>query len=638
MATQTAAGTAQAIGEYIDIGKLSPSPTNPRKRFYADSLDELAGSIADKGVIEPLIVRRGGEAYQKAKKNRDNALAIYQALENEINSREYSKAHEAFARAEGNDDGFEIVCGERRYRASQLAKLETVPCIVRELTDDEVLDIQIHENLHREDVHPMDEAYGYQFLLDKLQCTVAEVAARVGKSEKFVLSRLKLNSLIPEAQEDLENGHLLLTYALEIAKFSPDIQKLILDEAAYEQERHWESRKGNWYTPKKTERSPWPQFLQFINEKVLRLLSAAPFDLKATNLRKDGLACVSCPERTGANVGLFEDDQVDKKDSCLNPGCFTAKKQQHITNIRERVAHEASVKPKSIPLLVLDRGYSSDGDTSDVYPRTKLTIIGKKPCKDYYGEVSKVKCDKSITGVTISDGQLGLTYTVCLDDSGCKTHYGRKSSSSSSGSPAQSEKETEAEQKKRRERKEELIDIKVCEVVRLKVLRFASEKFSAKFSMQNMPDDFLNMLIAKMWTENGGTDGTTKEKVVKNLLSQILSVKADSFSFGWEQANVAKKIEELSDTARNHLLFLLVYGNSGSMYYESYSSQKRIRDLAEEYEIDYRLFDAEARLAFAEEKHKKHVALYKVYLDAVRAGDANAKIPRPYEPTYKPKD
>ncbi len=598
-----AAVAAQTIGEYIDIGKLHASPTNPRKRFYADTLDELATSIADKGVIEPLIVRLN---YQN----------------------------------DGDDQRvpFEIVCGDRRYRASQLAKLEQVPCIIRDLTDDEVLDIQIHENLHREDVHPMDEAYGYQFLLDKLQCTVAEVAARVGKSEKFVLSRLKLNSLIPEAQEDLEKGHLLLTYALEIAKFSPDIQKIILDEAAYEQERHWESGKGNWHTPKKTERSPWPQFVQFINEKVLRLLSAAPFDLKATNLRKDGLACVSCPERTGANVGLFEEDQVDKKDSCLNPGCFNAKKQQHITNIRERIAHEASVKPKAIPLLVLDRGYSSDGDTSDVYLRTKLTIIGKKPYKDYYGEVSKEKCDKSITGVTISDGQLGSTYTVCLDDSGCKTHYGRKSSSSSSGTPAQSEKAVEAEQKKRRERKEELIDIKVCEVVRLRVLRLASEKFSSAFSVSGAPIDMVPMMIAKAWTENGGTDGTTKENVVKNILSQILSVKANTLSFGYEQKHVAAKVAEFSPTIQNHMLFLLTYGNSGAMYYDSYSSQARIKDMAEEYEIDYRLFDAEVRLAFAEEKHKKQVHLYKVYLDAVRAGDANAKIPRPYEPTYKPKD
>lgn len=78
--------------------------------------------------------------------------------------------------------------------------LTELPCLVRELTDEEVLDIQIHENLHREDVHPIDEAYGYQVLREKLGCEVSEVAARVGKSEAYVLNRLKLNSLVPEVE------------------------------------------------------------------------------------------------------------------------------------------------------------------------------------------------------------------------------------------------------------------------------------------------------------------------------------------------------------------------------------------------------------------------------------------------------
>jgi len=139
---------------------LQTSPTNPRRRINEQTIESLAESIRTQGVLEPLIVRPKGEKY-------------------------------------------EIVCGERRYRAAKVAAVIEMPCLVRELSDEQVLDIQIHENLHREDIHAMDEAFAYQFLKEKLGCEVKELALRVGKPEGYVLNRLKLNLLIKEAQKEI---------------------------------------------------------------------------------------------------------------------------------------------------------------------------------------------------------------------------------------------------------------------------------------------------------------------------------------------------------------------------------------------------------------------------------------------------
>ena len=117
----TAPSVSQPDYKMIAFEDLQTSPTNPRRRIDEQTIAQLAESIRTQGVLEPLIVRIKGKKY-------------------------------------------EIVCGERRYRAAKVASLTELPCLVRELSDEQVLDIQIHENLHREDIHPMDEAYGYQFL------------------------------------------------------------------------------------------------------------------------------------------------------------------------------------------------------------------------------------------------------------------------------------------------------------------------------------------------------------------------------------------------------------------------------------------------------------------------------------------
>lgn len=187
-----------SIYRVIRIAHLRPSPTNPRKHFDKDKLEQLAASIREKGVVEPLIVRLtpgpGDDAEPSA---------------------------------------FEIVAGERRFKAAQLARLYEVPCLIRPYTDQQVLEIQLIENLQRDDLTVLEEAQGYRTLFDNdpKKFTAAEIATRIGKSEKYVWDRLKLLSLIPEARTLLEDGRMSGGHAILIARLKPADQTRAIDPA-----------------------------------------------------------------------------------------------------------------------------------------------------------------------------------------------------------------------------------------------------------------------------------------------------------------------------------------------------------------------------------------------------------------------
>lgn len=171
----------------IPITALVESRWNPRKHFRQDTLDELAASIREVGVIEPIVVRPNG-----------------------------------------TPETFEILAGSRRYRAAQLAGLASMPAVIRDIQDDVVaLELAVTENLQREDVHPLDEAHGYQALLKaaKKGHTVASVAARVGKSESYVYRRLALLKLADWLQAALGEDRLDLAHAELLASLTPAQQE-----------------------------------------------------------------------------------------------------------------------------------------------------------------------------------------------------------------------------------------------------------------------------------------------------------------------------------------------------------------------------------------------------------------------------
>lgn len=170
--TDASSDIAPAKAEhFLPVEKLYPNPEQPRRVFEQDALDDLANSIRTKGIIQPLIVRKGP------------------------------------------DDTYEIVAGERRWRASQLAGLHEVPVLIRDFSDTEVLEVAIVENIQRADLNPMDEAAAYRQLMDRFSHTQEDIATALGKSRSHIANLLRLMTLPESIQSMVSQGKLSFGHA-----------------------------------------------------------------------------------------------------------------------------------------------------------------------------------------------------------------------------------------------------------------------------------------------------------------------------------------------------------------------------------------------------------------------------------------
>ncbi|MCD6521742.1 ParB/RepB/Spo0J family partition protein [Candidatus Calescamantes bacterium] len=149
----------------LPIDLLSPSAFQSRESFEETAIQELANSIREKGIIEPILVRKKGEKY-------------------------------------------EIIAGERRFRAAGIAGLKKVPVIIKEVDDEEAIELSLIENLQREDLNPLERAKGYLMLMEKFGLTQEEVAQRVGKSRASVANTLRLLRLPESVKEALRKGEI----------------------------------------------------------------------------------------------------------------------------------------------------------------------------------------------------------------------------------------------------------------------------------------------------------------------------------------------------------------------------------------------------------------------------------------------
>lgn len=268
----------------LPVVQLQESPTNPRRRFNEQTLKELAASFQSQGVLQPLVVR---------------ALP---------------------------EDKYEVVAGARRFRAAQIAGLETIPVRVVELTDAAAIEAQVVENLQREDIHPLEEALGFRALLNlhDPQYTVASIAAKAGKGEAYVLGRIKLTELTPPIAEAFLADRITIGHALLIAKL-PAAQQQESFNAAFRQ--MWTSGGNTQVLIPVRELAAW------IESNILLELAAAPFSKSDEALVPEAGSWAACPKRTGFNALLFSDV---RKDSCTDPQCFRAKVDAHIAKTIER--------------------------------------------------------------------------------------------------------------------------------------------------------------------------------------------------------------------------------------------------------------------------------------------------------------
>jgi ParB/RepB/Spo0J family partition protein len=294
-AAVAAAATAAiaAIAGTCEVAMLHPSriarsPTNPRKTFNESSLIELGASMKTDGQVQAIVVRPI---------TADAAML-------------FNKEHPGF---EGPHPDFELVSGERRWRAATMGDFD-LRAEIRPLSDLAVVRIQIIENLHREEVHPIEEAAGYEYLLRHSGegITVDQIADEVGKSRAYVYQRMKLTSLCEEARKKFYAGDFDASTALLIARIpTPALQLQAIQEI------------DDIYVDD-GDKPSYRDIRNMLHHRFHLQLANAPFDVTLEDLVPGCGSCTACPKRTGNEPMLFQD--LADKDTCTDPDCFAAKK------------------------------------------------------------------------------------------------------------------------------------------------------------------------------------------------------------------------------------------------------------------------------------------------------------------------
>lgn len=279
--------------EMIPLSQLMVSPTNPRKSFSEDEIQNLAQDIYKNGLLHPITLRK-------------------------IDSKKY-----------------EIVVGSRRYRAySSLGALypqyKAIPAFVRELNDDTVIDMQFSENIHRADVNPLEEAEAFKFYVESKTMTAYEIAERLNHNVNYVYRRLSLNNLNDSVKDIYTNGGMTLGIATLLAKLPYKDQDIILKNITSKSDE-----KGTYVY--RTE----DEVRRQIGYHILTL-NEAPFDISDDTLI--GGSCLVCSKNTGCNKLLFPEITADSK--CTDKACFKSKTDQF--KERQLTAYKANYNGSSV--------------------------------------------------------------------------------------------------------------------------------------------------------------------------------------------------------------------------------------------------------------------------------------------------
>lgn len=170
-------GTERVVVRKVPLAQIGTNPGQPRKTFDQGDLEDLAASIREKGVLSPILLRP-------------------------VQGREYS---------------YEIVAGERRFRASKMAGLNEIPAFIKNLADENAMEIALIENVQREDLNPIEEAAGYVNLMNKCKYTLEDVSRLIGKSESYIRNSIRLNALPASVKKLVEQGEISASHARTIA-------------------------------------------------------------------------------------------------------------------------------------------------------------------------------------------------------------------------------------------------------------------------------------------------------------------------------------------------------------------------------------------------------------------------------------
>jgi len=346
------------------LSRIAESKSNPRRQFDETKLAELADNIRMHGVLQPVLVRP----------------------------------------MPGAEPGFyELVAGARRYRASKLAKRETIPATVRELTDAQCLELQLIENLQRADVHELDEARGYAALmhLQPKTYTVETLAEKIGRSEKYVYARLRLTHLVDEAQQAFYAGKLTVAHAFEIARLTPGDQQRALAECFPHHRTAAALLKD-----KKAEAVTVRELRAWIEREIHLDLTSAPFDTQDETLLPAAGSCLRCPKRTGANRLLFPEAVGQRQSICTDRQCYRAKVDA-LVQIRMKPLEEAGERPLRVSQAP---AWQARNHNPNVLHEGQYRLAQKK-----------AECPQTKPAVVVDGPKAGRVLQVCQDDK-CPVH------------------------------------------------------------------------------------------------------------------------------------------------------------------------------------------------------------------------
>ena len=313
---------------FVALSKIEISGFNPRRKISEHELKELADSILQVGILQPILVRT-------------------------------------------KDKKFEIVCGERRFRACQTAKLKTIPAIVRELTDDEALEIAITENLQRSDVSPIEEATAYKRLADTGRYDLANLALRFGKSEAYIRNRMRLNDLTEDILQFVNDERLSISVALELCKYGTEVQTDIFN-------KHLSVNPDFSYNYNDWSNLTTKEFIKRLEQNYCADLSLYSFDKTE---------CATCPHNTNA-YALF----VENKCKCTNLICLLEKNKQFLVETCKKAMLE---NPELDIVQPICRNSSNDdvfaelseqGYTLNEYPIRTFPTSPELPEREHFEE------------------------------------------------------------------------------------------------------------------------------------------------------------------------------------------------------------------------------------------------------------
>lgn len=263
----------------VRIDEIHPSPTNPRKTFPEAEMAEMIASVHRHGVMQAILVRPWPDGYAYTTPIRPT---------------------------------YELIAGERRYRAAKAAGFELISATVRNLDDRETLELQIVENLHRKDLNELEEAEGYEMMTKRYGYTAEQLASKIDKSKAYIYAKLKLNAACEAARNAFRQGDLDASRLLLIAR---------IPTAGLQEEALAELTTRN-------DLGTFRRAQQHIQQRYMLDLNEAPFPPTDANLTPAAGNCTACPKRTGNNLELYPD--VKSGDICTDPACFATKKTAHL--------------------------------------------------------------------------------------------------------------------------------------------------------------------------------------------------------------------------------------------------------------------------------------------------------------------